>query len=51
MPAHATWKGSLNVSLVSVAVKAYAAKISDSGQERVDGGPKMRYAFAISSPF
>ena len=24
MPAHATWKGSLNVSLVSVAVKAYA---------------------------
>ncbi len=36
MPAHATWKGSLNVSLVSVAVKAYAASRADGNAIRLN---------------
>ena len=32
MPAHATWKGSLNVSLVSVAVKASSFAFRSSWQ-------------------
>ncbi len=36
MPAHATWKGSLNLSLVSVAVKAYAAHAAGGDGARLN---------------
>ena len=36
MSPRVTWKGSLNVSLVSVAVKAYAASAPDNGQLRLN---------------